>query len=150
MIEDWFLGFFEADGCFTYSRQGGIKPMLYIGQQDDMGCVPPGIRLVPILFGGTTNKVRTKSIRKGYPTPYEPQWRAGCRSKDALLEAVWFFDQHPLISARKQRDYRTWLKMALCYITNGRSDRQLPILATELSSDGRTKNKVNAYRRVQD
>lgn len=145
-LNSWFLGFFEADGCFTYCKQGGITPTLYIGQQDDMGSVPPGIRMTTYLFRrGYINNVQPKAtryIRKGLRTDYKRQWKAWCRSKDALLDVLWFFDQHPLISARKQRDYRTWRKMALCYITNGCHDEQLPALAAELSSDGRTKYVV--------
>ena len=140
-LSSWFLGFFEADGCFSYTTNGarGITPFLYVGQQADMDYMPPGIRLVSILLGGNTNRVQPKSEYRGYETKYKLQWKAWGRSKDILLETVWFFDQHPLISARKQRDYEIWRKMALLYITNGRSNAQLPALAAKLSSDGRTK-----------
>ena len=139
-IEDWFLGFFEADGCFTYDRQYGAYPIAYVGQQDDMGCVPPGVRLGAILFGGTTNRTVGKTLN-AVGTRYKPCWKSFARSKDSLLNAVWFFDQHPPISIRKQRDYSIWREMVLHYIVHGRGDEKLNSLADDLSSDGRTKNK---------
>jgi len=141
MIDNWFLGFFEADGCFTYDRSGYCRPVMQILQQDDMGCVPPANRLVSILFAGDTALVKPKTLRHNN-SEYEPRWKSAARRKDSLLRAVWFFDQHPLMSARKQRDYEIWRKMALCYIAHGASGKeQLLALADELSSDGRTKNK---------
>ena len=139
-LDSWFLGFYEADGCFTYNK--GSCPILSMDQQDDMGCMPPATRLMSILIGGTTNQIQTKAKRKDYDTKYKPTWKAFARSKDALLNAVWFFDQNQLISVRKQRDYNIWRQMALLYIMNGRSADQLPYLAAELSSDGRTKYVV--------
>ena len=108
MIDNWFLGFFEADGCFTYDKARGCVPVMQITQKDDMRCVPPANRLVSILFAGNTNRICPKTIQPGYTKVHDPRWQTAARSKDSLLNVVWFFDQYPLVSARKQRDYEIW------------------------------------------
>jgi hypothetical protein len=104
-----------------------------------MDSVPPGVGLVTTLLCGRRNLVHPKT-RRNNRSLYKPQWRGQCRAKSSLLEAVWFFDQYPPISVRKQRDYKIWRKMVMGYIRDGYKYSEIDSLAAELSSDGRTKN----------
>ena len=132
MIDNWFLGFFEADGCFTYQCN---RPSMEIAQAGP----GPG-RIASILFGGNLNYVVPKSKHgaNGYIVP--PRWTWQARNKNDLLNAVWFFDQHPLIGPKKE-EYEIWRKMVLRYVTHGQRDKKLVELCDHLSATRNSKQK---------
>ena len=143
MLENWFLGFFEADGTLTHQRgsPGWRVPSAGITQSD-----PRIGRIASILIGGRSNYVvpKLKYKESGYGKysggKILPRWNWQARNKDDLLSALWFFDQHPLIGPKK-KEYKIWRKMVLRYIERTGRDPVFLDLCDELSATRKSKQK---------
>jgi len=129
-IEDWFSGFFEADGYFSYStnrRKMSRFPVVGITQLNNHPA-----RIASILIGGKTHYVIPKSKYSGRELMYAPRYKWEARDKQSLLNALWYFDQCPLIGP-KAEDYVIWRKIVMRYVEHGWKDNIFWGLCDELS-----------------